>query len=41
MPTPIDVLLDPVSWIVFGIYLALIAWEALAPAARAQMGTAR
>jgi len=32
MPTPIDILLDPVSWIVFGIYVALIAWEALAPA---------
>jgi sterol desaturase/sphingolipid hydroxylase (fatty acid hydroxylase superfamily) len=32
MPTPIEILLDPVSWIAFGIYAALIAWEALAPA---------
>ena len=32
MPTPMDLLLDPVSLTVFAIYGALILWEALAPA---------
>lgn len=31
MPTPIDLLLSPISLIVFGIYAALIALEAIAP----------
>jgi len=32
MPTPIDLLLDPIAWTFFGIYAALIAWEAVMPA---------
>jgi sterol desaturase/sphingolipid hydroxylase (fatty acid hydroxylase superfamily) len=32
MPSPIDLLLDPISLTVFALYAALIAWEALAPA---------
>lgn len=32
MPTPIDILLDPISLTAIGIYAALIAWEALWPA---------
>jgi sterol desaturase/sphingolipid hydroxylase (fatty acid hydroxylase superfamily) len=32
MPTPIEVLLDPVSLWAIAVYAALIAWEALAPA---------
>jgi sterol desaturase/sphingolipid hydroxylase (fatty acid hydroxylase superfamily) len=32
MPTPIEILLDPVSLTVIALYGALIAWEALAPA---------
>jgi hypothetical protein len=32
MPTPIEVLLDPVSLGVLGLYGALILWETLAPA---------
>ena len=32
MPSPLDVLLDPISLSVFALYAALIAWEALAPA---------
>ncbi len=32
MPTPIEVLLDPVSLAVYAIYAALIAWEASLPA---------
>lgn len=32
MPTPMELLLDPVSLTVFAIYGALMAWEALAPA---------
>ena len=32
MPTPIEILLDPVSLTVMALYGALIAWEALAPA---------
>lgn len=31
MPTPIEILLDPVSLIVLAIYGALMAWEAVAP----------
>src|SRR5262249_12539841 len=31
-PTPIELLLDPISIAVFALYGALIAWEALAPA---------
>lgn len=32
MPTPIELLLDPVSLIVLGIYATLMVWEAVAPA---------
>lgn len=32
MPSPIDLLLDPVSLTVLALYGALITWEALAPA---------
>lgn len=32
MPTPIDVLLDPISLAVMTTFAALIAWEAIAPA---------
>ena len=32
MPTPIDILLDPISLIVLGIYATLMIWEALFPA---------
>jgi hypothetical protein len=32
MPTPIEILLDPVSLAVFALYAALIVWEAVAPA---------
>ncbi len=32
MPSPIDLLLDPVSLAILALYGALIAWEALAPA---------
>lgn len=32
MPTPLELLLDPVSLTVFALYAALILWEALAPA---------
>ncbi len=32
MPSPLDLLLDPISLAVFAVYGALIAWEALAPA---------
>jgi sterol desaturase/sphingolipid hydroxylase (fatty acid hydroxylase superfamily) len=31
-PSPIDLLLDPISLAVFALYGALIAWEAVAPA---------
>lgn len=34
MPTPIEVLLDPITLAVMALYAALIAWEALAPARR-------
>ncbi len=32
MPTPIDILLDPLSLYILGIYALLIAWEAFMPA---------
>jgi hypothetical protein len=32
MPSPIDLLLDPISLTVFALYAALIAWERIAPA---------
>jgi sterol desaturase/sphingolipid hydroxylase (fatty acid hydroxylase superfamily) len=32
MPTPIEILLDPVALTVFAVYAALMLWEALAPA---------
>jgi sterol desaturase/sphingolipid hydroxylase (fatty acid hydroxylase superfamily) len=32
MPTPLELLLDPISLAVFAIYAALILWEAIAPA---------
>jgi len=32
MPTPIELLLDPISLTIFALYAAVIAWEALAPA---------
>jgi sterol desaturase/sphingolipid hydroxylase (fatty acid hydroxylase superfamily) len=32
MPTPIDILLDPVSLYILGMYALLIIWEALLPA---------
>lgn len=32
MPSPIDLLLDPISLTVFALYATLIAWETLAPA---------
>jgi sterol desaturase/sphingolipid hydroxylase (fatty acid hydroxylase superfamily) len=34
MPTPFDLLRDPISLAVFGIYAILIVWEAIAPAKR-------
>lgn len=32
MPTPLEILLDPISLIVLAMYLSLILWEAVAPA---------
>jgi len=32
MPTPLDLLLDPIAWIIFTGYAALLLWEALRPA---------
>ena len=34
MPTPVELLLDPMSLAVLAIYGALILWEALFPGAR-------
>jgi len=34
MPTPLELLLDPITLTAIGIYIALIVWEALAPARR-------
>ena len=31
MPTPMEILLDPLSLIVLALYVAFILWEALAP----------
>lgn len=31
MPTPLDLVLDPLSWIVFAMFGALALWQALAP----------
>lgn len=31
MPTPLDLILDPLSWIVFAMFGGLALWEALAP----------
>ncbi|MGB5820538.1 MAG: sterol desaturase family protein, partial [Saonia sp.] len=32
LPTPIELILDPISYIVFGIYGGLMLWEAVLPA---------
>ena len=32
MPTPLELVLDPVSLAIIGLYAALIAWEAMFPA---------
>jgi sterol desaturase/sphingolipid hydroxylase (fatty acid hydroxylase superfamily) len=32
LPTPIEILLDPLSLIILGVYLLLILWEAIFPA---------
>ena len=32
MPTPLDILLDPVSLYILGLYAILIIWEAIWPA---------
>ncbi|WP_422859797.1 sterol desaturase family protein [Flagellimonas sp. S174] len=32
LPTPLELILDPISYVVYGIYTVLIAWEALFPA---------
>ncbi|PRX55108.1 sterol desaturase family protein [Flagellimonas meridianipacifica] len=32
LPTPLELVLDPTSYIVYGIYIVLIAWEAFFPA---------
>ena len=32
MPTPLEILLDPISLVVLAIYGALMTWEAVAPA---------
>lgn len=32
LPTPLELILDPVSYIVYGIYILLILWETLFPA---------
>ena len=34
MPTPLQILLDPVSLVIIGMYLLLMTWEALLPARR-------
>ena len=31
MPTPIEILLDPISLGVLALYVAMMAWEAIAP----------
>ncbi|WP_343486459.1 sterol desaturase family protein [Allomuricauda sp. d1] len=32
LPTPLELVFDPISYIVYGIYIVLMAWEALLPA---------
>lgn len=32
MPSPIDILLDPATFVVYGLFATLFAWERLAPA---------
>src|SRR5262249_61188680 len=32
MPTPIELLLDPISLVIIVLYAAMIVWEAIAPA---------
>ncbi|QGY43072.1 fatty acid hydroxylase [Maribellus comscasis] len=34
MPTPLQILLDPISLIIIGIYVALMIWEAVFPAVK-------
>jgi len=34
MPTPVEILMDPLSIAIIGMYLLLMLWEALAPARR-------
>lgn len=31
MPTPLDLILDPVSWVLFAMFAGLSLWQALAP----------
>src|SRR5678810_734475 len=40
MPTPIEILLDPISIATFAIYAGLILWEWIAPAERLAEGRA-
>ncbi len=37
MPTPLDILLDPISLSLLGIYALLMAWEALFPGRKLPM----
>ena len=32
MPTPLEIILDPISLTIIGLYAAMMLWEALAPA---------
>lgn len=32
LPTPLELILDPISYVVYGIYILLMVWEALFPA---------
>ena len=34
MPTPLEILLDPISLVAIGMYALLIVWEALFPATK-------
>ena len=34
MPTPLEIILDPVSLVIIGLYATLMLWEALAPGRR-------
>jgi sterol desaturase/sphingolipid hydroxylase (fatty acid hydroxylase superfamily) len=31
MPTPLDLILDPISWVLFAMFAVLALWQALAP----------